>query len=109
MPHARVSPQAVPPEEKKAKPSAPRQYAADLAALGIEFEVKKDQPAPPPPKPSMFDAGGEEGTSISEAQKKAMSLAELKPMDKKPKERPQKQEVDIDELRSAIKDSLGKL
>ena len=109
MPRARVTQQAAPPEEKKAKPAAPRQYAADLAALGIEFEIKKDQPAPPPPKPSMFDAGGEEAHPVSDAERKAMSLAELKPMDKRPKEHPQKQEVDIEELRSAIKDSLGKL
>jgi CxxC-x17-CxxC domain-containing protein len=115
MPPAQVTPgpssRAPAQEERHVKPKETRQYAGDLAALGIEFEVRKEKPQHFGPKSSIVSGSMEEdsnGQGQMSAPEKKFSLTDLKPIEKKPKERATKQDVDINELRNAIQQSLGK-
>ncbi len=80
-------------------------YLADLGSIGIEFQ----------PRPAATHAESKPRPSIFKEQKfleqerpapPAISLAQLKPVEKSPKERQSKQDINIKELQDAIAASL---
>jgi CxxC-x17-CxxC domain-containing protein len=107
-----------------------KQSYADLAAVGIEFapEAAPDRGRGAPPRaPRPAPAGTtvpvgasaaehrppaprqkEEDVEVEPPPIETLSLAELKPVEKMPKERRERPEVDIDELRHAISESLSR-
>jgi CxxC-x17-CxxC domain-containing protein len=77
-------------------------YSPELAAIGIEYDARN----PAPLKQSIFDHPDLEETKTPEST--PISLTKLKPVEKNPKQKFSKPEVNINELRDAISQSLSR-
>ncbi|OGY98402.1 MAG: hypothetical protein A2681_01830 [Candidatus Liptonbacteria bacterium RIFCSPHIGHO2_01_FULL_56_18b] len=93
-------------------------YLSDLAGMGIEFDARSEgrRPAGGPPREERKQAAEEREPApprtapapLSAPAPPALSLSELKPVERTPKQRPAQAETDIEELRHAIAESLSK-
>lgn len=80
-------------------------YSPHLANLGIEFQPRQEEPYKKRPV-TLEEALAEKEVKAKPAP--AMSLSELKPVEKPQKEKHQGVEIDIDELRKEITEALHK-
>ena len=107
-----MAPVKVNRQAAKAASNASR-YSADLANMGIEFESRppaaaerQSNPSQPKGMPKSAISTMQPIKTSPPANASPLSLSDLKPLDKSPKNKPAKPEIDIAELRQAINASL---
>ncbi|MFH1246399.1 MAG: CxxC-x17-CxxC domain-containing protein, partial [Candidatus Liptonbacteria bacterium] len=91
-------------EERRIRPRE-EGYAPELASMGIEYDNRQNTPL----RTSIFDHPElEEAPAAVKESSGTLSLSKLKQSEKTSKHNFQKQEVNIEELRSAISESLNR-